>query len=255
MSAAEGALEHLVASPCSAPKWTLDEVMAAHAELGFRKYEAFTGWVASALDVSGDPGGYVETARRYGMRYTSFHLPAVDGEDFDASLARAVEAARFARAVGAGIVLYKAKTRADYVRAAAAMLDACESLGLTAVIQNHKGSALSDVDDVREVLAGAGDERLKALLEVGHFHQAGVTWDRACARLRGRVALVHVKDIAAGEPVGFGAGEIDFAALTATLAADGYDGDYVVELEGACWEDPKRYLREAVELLAPMIER
>jgi sugar phosphate isomerase/epimerase len=247
-------MERLVASPCSAPKWTLDEVMAAHAELGFRKYEAFTGWVASALDVSADPAAYVETAERHGMRYTSFHLPAVDGEDFDASLAAAIEAAKFAKAVGAGIVLFKAKARPAYVRAAPAMLDACEELGLTAVVQNHKGSPLNDVAGVREVLEGAADERLEALLEVGHFHQAGVTWDEAYDYLRGRVALVHVKDIARGEPVGFGEGEIDFAALVAALKADGYAGDYVVELEGKCWDDPKRYLCEAVELLAPLIE-
>jgi len=247
-------LQHLVASPCSAPEWTLDEVMAAHAELGFRKYEAFTGWVKSALDVSAGPGSYVETAERHGMRYTSFHLPAVDGEDFDASLAAGVRAAKFAKSVGAEIVLFKAKTRPAYVRAAPAMLDACEELGLTAVIQNHKGSALSDLDDVCGVLAGVADERLWALLEVGHFHQAGVTWDRAWAELRGRVALVHVKDIAGGEPVAFGAGEIDFAGLAATLKAEGYGGDYVVELEGECWLEPKRHLRGAVEFLAPLIE-
>ncbi|HUT01069.1 MAG TPA: TIM barrel protein [Phycisphaerae bacterium] len=247
-------LKRLVASPCSAPKWTLDEVMATHAELGFRKYEAFTGWVASALDVKADPAGYVEAAERHGMRYTSFHLPAVGGEDFDASVAGAIEAARFARAIGAGIVLYKAKARPDYVRAAPAMLDACEALGLTAVVQNHKGSALNDAHDVCEVLEGVTDDRLKALLEVGHFHQAGVPWDEAYAFLRGRIALVHVKDIAEGEPVGFGEGELDFAALAATLDADGYAGDWVVELEGKCWEDPKRYLCEAVERLAPLVE-
>jgi len=245
--------KRLVASPCSAPKWTLDEVLAAHAELGFRKFEAFTGWVASALDVAGDPAGYVAAAERHGMRYTSFHLPAVGGEDFDASVTASIAASRFAKAVGAEIVLYKAKTRPDYVRAAPAMLDACEELGLTPVVQNHKGSALNDVDDVRGVLDGVADERLKVLLEIGHFHQAGVTWDVAYAALRGRIALVHVKDIAAGEPVGFGEGEIDFPALAATLAADGCTADWVVELEGKCWDDPKRYLREAVDFLAPLV--
>jgi sugar phosphate isomerase/epimerase len=58
----------------------------------------------------------------------------------------------------------------------------------------------------------------------------------------------------AGEPVGSGLDEIDLAALVAALKADAYAGDYVVELEGACRDDPKRYLREAVELLAPLIE-
>ena len=62
---------------------------------------------------------------------------------------------------------------------------------------------------------------------------------------------MHVKDLTAGEPVGSGEGEIEFAA---TLAADGEAGAWVVELEGKCWGDTKRYLRQAVELLAPLVE-
>ncbi|MGB2820067.1 MAG: sugar phosphate isomerase/epimerase family protein [Phycisphaerae bacterium] len=247
-------MERLVASPCSAPDWTLPEVLAAHAELDFMKFEAFISWVKSALDVTADPITYVEMAGRYGMRYTSMHLPPV-GDDLDESLAGAIRAARFARQLGADVVLFKATSRPNYVRAAPVFLDAIAGLGLTAVIQNHCGSPLNDVDDVIEVLRGVGDERLKVLLEVGHFHQAGVTWDRAYERLRGKVALVHVKDISAGKPVPFGAGEIDFASLASALEADGYEGDYVVELEGEeCRADPLRYLREAVDFLLPLIE-
>lgn len=162
----------------AAPDWTLPEVLAAHAELDFMKFEAFISWVKSALDVTADPITYVEMAGRYGMRYTSMHLPPV-GDDLDESLAGAIRAARFARQLGADVVLFKATSRPNYVRAAPVFLDAIAGLGLTAVIQNHCGSPLNDVDDVIEVLRGVGDERLKVLLEVGHFHQAGVTWDRA----------------------------------------------------------------------------
>jgi len=247
-------MEHLVATPCSAPKWSLREVLAAHAELGFRKFEAFIGWVDSALDPTADPAGYRDVAAEYGFRFTSMHLPAVK-DDVEASLPRVIAAARFADALGADVVLYKATSRAGYIEAGGAFLDAIDGLGVTAVIQNHCGSPLNDVGDVLEVLDGVGDERLKALLEVGHFHQAGVAWEGAYEALQGRIALVHVKDIAQGQPVPFGAGEIDFAALTARVLGDGYEGDWVVELEGeACWSDPKRFLREAVELLTPLIE-
>jgi len=247
-------MERLVASPCSAPEWTLPEVLAAHAELGFMKFEAFVSWVKSALDLTADPIVYVEVARRYGMRYTSMHLPPV-GDDIDDSLTGAIRAARFARALGAEVVLFKATSRENYIRAAPIFLDATAGLGLTAVIQNHCGSPLNDVDDVLEVLGGVGDERLKVLLEVGHFHQAGITWDRAYEHLREKVALVHVKDISAGKCVPFGAGEIDFASLALALEADGYTGDYVVELEGdECRADPLRCLREAVDFLLPLIE-
>ena len=190
-------MERLVATPCSAPKWTLEEVLSAHAELGFTKYEAFIGWVKSALDLSADPAGYVELAGRYGMRFLSMHMPPV-GDDVDASLAAAIEAAEFAAALGAEVVLFKATSRANYIAAGPGFLDALDDLRMTAVIQNHCGSPLHGVEDVLEVLEGVGDERLGALLEVGHFHQAGVPWDEAYAELQGRVALVHVKDIAAG---------------------------------------------------------
>jgi sugar phosphate isomerase/epimerase len=247
-------MERLVGSPCSAPDWTLPEVLSAHADLGFLKLEAFVSWVKSALDPTADPILYVDLAGRYGMRYTSMHLPPV-GDDLEGSVTRAVRAARFARALGAEVVLFKAASRRNYIRAAPVFLDATEGLGLTAVIQNHCGSPLHDVDDVLEVLDGVGDERLKVLLEVGHFHQAGIAWNEAYEPLRQRVALVHIKDIAAGKPVPFGLGEVDFPSLASTLEADGYEGDYVVELEGEeCRADPLRYLREAVDYLLPLIE-
>jgi len=247
-------MERLVATPCSAPKWPLEEVLSAHAELGFTKFEAFIGWVQSALDLSAEAAEYVELAGRYGMRFVSMHMPPVT-DDVDASLAAAIEAAEFAADLGAEVVLFKATSRANYIAAGPAFLDALDDLRMTAVIQNHCGSPLHDVTDVLDVLAGVGDERLAVLLEVGHFHQAGVTWPRAYEALRGRVALVHIKDIAAGEPVPFGAGEIDFPGLFQALADDGYAGDYVVELEGeACWSDPARCLREAVNFLTPLIE-
>ena len=246
-------MDRFAASPCSNPEWTLDEAMAAFSQMGLTKFEAFTEWTNARLDIDADPAAYVRTAARHGMRFASMHLTSIT-EDFDASLARAVRAARFARDIGAGVVLFKAKTRELYVRAARAFLDATADLNVTPVLQNHKGTAVSSLDDFRDVLDGIGDPRMKALLEVGHFYAVGTAWPEAYALLRGRIALVHLKDMAGGEPVLFGTGEVDFRGLFARLNDDGYDGDFVIELEGECRTDLLNHHREANDLLLRMLE-
>ena len=237
---------NLVASPCCNPELTLPEALAAYSRLGFRKFEVFTGWVKSAFEIDGDRQLYLRCGREHGMHFTSFHLPPI-GDDVAAGTARAIRAAELAAAVGAEVVLYKAASRPLYIEAAGAVLDAAQRLGLTAAIQNHAGTALTALADVREVLAGVGDPRLRAVLEVGHYHKAGESWERARDRLAGRTALVHVKDMIGGQSVPFGTGEIDLPAVFASTQAAGYEGNYVVEMEVADAENTLRYLAEAIE--------
>lgn len=248
-------MERLVASPVCEPALSLEESLAAYAAMGFTKFEAFTGWVASALRADGDADDYLEVARRHGMRYVSVHLPQVSRDD-PATLEAAVEAARLADALEADVVLYKAATRRDYVEAAPAFLAATGDLDVTPVVQNHAGTALESPEDVREVLEGIADPRVMGLLEVGHFHQAGFTWRDGAEALGDRIALVHVKDMDGPEPVPFGRGEVDFPALFGHMREVGYEGDYVVELEGwAREQDPMRYVREGAEYLCRLMEQ
>ena len=238
-------MDNLVASPCCNPEMTLEEVLEAYSAIGFRKFEVFTSWVASAFDIDRDPPFYLDAAAAAGMRFTSLHLPPVDEAD-EGSVERAVAGVRFAQAIGAGIVLYKGKTRSDHIQFAPFVLDEAEDVGVTAVIQNHAGTAINDLDDVREVRRGVADERLKTLLEVGHFHTAGVGWREAADALGDSIALVHVKDQVGPQSVPFGAGEIDLPALFAHLRGMGYDGDYVIEMEVKDRENTLRYLADAV---------
>jgi sugar phosphate isomerase/epimerase len=242
------AVEKLVASPCCNPEMGLEEVLAAYSGLGFRKFEVFTSWAKSAFDIDADPAAYRALGERYGLRFTSFHLPAV-GDDQAETPARAVQAARFAAALGVGVVLFKATSRPNYIRAARPFLDAIAEPGITPVLQNHAGAAISTLEDFREVLGGIGDPRMKALLEVGHFHKAGVPWQAGCDLLGDRIALVHIKDMIGGQSVPFGTGEIDLPALFRHLRAMGYDGDYVVEMEVADREHTLRYLQQALRYL------
>ncbi len=247
-------MERLAVSPVCDPTLPLEESLAAYAAMGFTKFEAFTGWVASALRPDGDPADYLDVARRHGMRYVSVHLPQVHADD-PATLEAAVATARFADALGADVVLYKAATRGDYVEAAPHFLAAVGGLGVTPVVQNHAGTALESPDHVREVLDGIADPRVMGLLEVGHFHQAGYTWQDGAEALGERIALVHVKDMDGPEPVPFGRGEVDFLALFRHMRRIGYGGDYVVELEGwAREQDPMRYVREGAEYLGRLME-
>ncbi len=236
---------NLAASPCSNPELTLEDALIAYRHIGFHKFEAFDSWAASALDVTGDPAAYRSQAESYETTYSSMHLPAVD--DDDASIDRAVAACRFAEAIGAPVVLFKADTIENYIRAAGPFLDDIDDIAVTPVVQNHSGAALATLEDYKRVLGGIDDERMKTVLEVGHFHSVGVAWQAGYDLLAGRIALVHIKDQVGDKPVPFGTGEIDLPALFDRLDADGYAGDIVVEME--LQEDVLKHYADGVKYL------
>jgi inosose dehydratase len=236
----------IAVSPCSNPELALDEVLAAYARRGYRNVEVFTSWVKSAFDPSQEPSVYLAEGQRNGLRFTSFHLPRIDRERVDETLAAAIRAARFAEAVGAETVIFKANDRRTYVDVAPAFLDALSGLRVVPVVQNHFGTVVSSLEDVREVMDGIADPRLRSLLEVGHFHSAGVPWRRAVAALGDAIALVHIKDQVGKQSVPFGAGEIDLPGLIRHLDAHGYRGRYVVEMEVRDKENTHAYLGQAL---------
>lgn len=230
--------DQLAASPCSHPDLDLATLLEGYAALGYGTFEAFTEWARSAVDLCGDPAACRDEAARRGMAFTSMHLPAI-GEDLEAGVTAAVEAARFARALGVRVVLFKAKSREALVEAGKPFLDRIEGLGVTAAVQNHVGSPITTLADYDAVLSGIGDARLKTVLEVGMFCSVGVSWREACRALDGTVALVHLKDQIGERRVPFGEGEVDFEGLFAHMDGQGYEGEYVVEME-VCRDDPER---------------
>lgn len=244
-------MRYLAGSPCNFPDLTLDEMLAVHARLGFRACEIFTGWARSAVDIEDRPAAVRGILDRYGMRVSSLHLPVVDAADLGVSLARAQRAAGFAAEIGAPIVLVKASDRTTYARAAPALVDAASALGLTPVLQNHSGSALTTLDDICETLRAIADRRLAAVLEVGHLHTAGVPWPRAWDAIgTERIRLIHVKDQIGPRSVPYGAGEIDLPGLLRRVAVEGWRGAIVVEMEVEDRANTEMYLRDALEYLA-----
>jgi sugar phosphate isomerase/epimerase len=242
--------DRFVASPCCTPKLALDKQLDAYARLGFRKYEAFTTWVEAAIDIEGDPEFYRRAFSERDMRVTSFHLPAVEdasGSTFE----RAVRAAQFAEELGVEIVLFKATDRAAYLRAAPEFLELTDSLKVQPVLQNHAGSPITTLEDYRSVLEGIDDDRVGAILEVGHFHAVGVDWWEGCELLGDKISLVHIKDQVGAESVPYGEGEINLANLFRHLNHERYTGDFVLEMEvpDATDEQTLAYLGDAMEYL------
>ena len=238
--------DQIAVSPCSRPAMPLDEVLAAYAAIGYRRFEIFTAGLKSAFDYKADPEFYISAGARHGMQFLSLHLPPIRREQMDETLADAVRAAEFAAAIGVKIVLYKAADRPTYIEAAGRFLDAIAGLDITPVVQNHFGTPTSSLDNIKEVMEGIGDERMKSLLEVGQYHSAGVTWREAAEYLGGSIALVHIKDQIGPQSVPFGKGEVDLPGLFAFLDDSGYNGCYVVEMEVEDPENTLKYLEDAM---------
>lgn len=239
---------HIAVSPCSNPELSLEECFRAYGALGYRRFEMFTSWCRSAANVLDDPQPYLDLAAKHGFAYCCIHLPALT-EDLDASLPQAVQAARFGAAIGCRCAIVKAKRKQDFLAGTRDLLDSIADLPIVPVVQNHKGTAITTLEDYLEVLHGVSDPRLMALLEVGHFHSVGVSWRQGYEALAGRIRHVHVKDQVGAHSVAFGAGEIDLPGLFARLVADGYGGDVVVEMETQDRENRLRYLGEALRYI------
>jgi len=242
--------DRLVSSPVYFPHLPLEPVLRACSELGFVKFEGFTEWAASRMDWREDPAKPRRLAESMGLRFSSFHLPTAKS-DTDSELSDLMVAARFGAALGAKVILFKAATREIFAGLGIRFLDAlyAMNLGLTPVLQNHRGGPIQSLDDFRAVLNSMNnDPRMKTLLEVGQFHRAGVEWRQGWEWMGSRIALIHVNDILVGNSVPYGTGEVDLRGLMRQVKTSGYEGDIVVELELPSRETDSNETIEGVRL-------
>lgn len=142
--------------------------------------------------------------------------------------------------------------------------------GVTATLHPHVGTMVENADDVRRILSGSS---IGLTLDTGHLLIGGVDPVALAREHTGRILHTHLKDVDAGwaakvqgKQVGYtaavragiyrplGAGDIDIAAIVATLEDGGYDGWYVLEqdtvLASAPADDgPKRDVERSIEFL------
>lgn len=245
-------MDSLVASPVCFPNEDLETVIPRFASLGFTAFEVFTSGFAAAVDLHEPSEKYRDIAHRNGVAFHSLHLPVIS-EVHPGSVEEALLGVRFAAELGVSIVLYKARTIDDYVENATAVLDRADEHGLTVVLQNHANTVLATDKDVREVLDRVSDERLKVLLEIGHYEKVGVPWQRPFDEFKDRLAYCHLKDMKNGHSVPFGLGSIDFHGLVKKMGEVEYGNGFVVELEARDFDnDPERMdaaLRQSIHHL------
>jgi sugar phosphate isomerase/epimerase len=250
-------IERLVCSPCCLPTTAASDLLPAYRELGFTKYEAFCTWAECRHEWTRDPHKDRDHLASFGLRVTSYHLPMI-GEDIEAGLNDALAAARYASVLGGEgtCVLFKAATREIFGQVGKRFLNALEKerLGVVPVVQNHRGTAITTLDDYQEVLTRVNDSRLKGILEVGHFQRVGTPWKPAWDVLGDTIALIHLNDInKEGASVLFGTGEVDIPGLMQAVRDRNFDGNVVVELELASnrteTEQTLNGLRDAIALL------
>lgn len=166
----------LVGSPCCLPKWSYEQLVPTYRDLGFSKFEAFSEWAQARLYWREDPAIAGQKALDAGIAITSFHLPVIDVSDIEAGLDNAIAAARYAQAVGAKVMLFKATTREVFGQIGIRFLDALdrEQITVTPVVQNHRGTAISTLEDYQEVFNRLdNDPRLKQSSKLGIFIVSG----------------------------------------------------------------------------------
>jgi inosose dehydratase len=126
--------------------------------------------------------------------------------------------------------------------------------GITAVLHPHVGTVVERWADVLRVLDGAA---VPLCLDTGHLHIGGTDPAQLARQAPERIAHVHLKDVAA--PVAatvragevtyasavaaglyrpLGQGDVDIAAIVATLEGAGYGGWYVLEQDTALAGEP-----------------
>lgn len=127
----------------------------------------------------------------------------------------------------------------DRISAAAA------GAGVLATLHPHVGTMIESGEETQRVLDGSG---IGLCLDTGHLLIGGGDPLDLAARLPGRIAHVHLKDVrldladrvragrttytravAEGMYVPLGAGDVDIAGIVRLLEADGYAGWYVLE--------------------------
>lgn len=142
--------------------------------------------------------------------------------------------------------------------------------GITTTLHPHVGTMVENEDDVHRVLSGSS---IGLTLDTGHLLIGGVDPVALARDHTARILHTHLKDVDAGwaakvqdGEVGYteavrqgiyrplGAGDIDIAAIVATLEDGGYDGWYVLEQDAVLQADPgadgpRHDVRSSIEFL------
>ncbi len=246
---------------CEVPGWghqlAPDRVLAEMAGLGLRATE-----LGPEGFLPNEPGPLRDLLSGYGFDLVGGFLPMVlhveDG--LEDRLAGAAAYADLLAGAGAAMVVLAASAAADgydwapeldddewktLVRGVDRVIDVAGERGLTVAVHPHYGTAIERPEHVERFLEASP---ASLCLDTGHLMVGGADPLEVVRSAPGRVAHVHMKDVAAevaervrARRLGYqeavsaglyrplGAGDLDARAIVRTLEESGYGGWYVLE--------------------------
>ncbi len=134
-----------------------------------------------------------------------------------------------------------------------ALLPLVEQSSVRLALEPHYGSQIQFLADYDTLMAEIKTPQVGITLDSGHFHSAGVDWQRLIDRYAGRIYNFHVKDHIGTQSVPIGAGEINLRGYIEALHNIGYEGALAVELEVEDPENLPRYCAEAFVYLRDLV--
>ena len=121
-------------------------------------------------------------------------------------------------------------------------------------LEPHHRKQIQFLEDYDAIFSRIKSPQVGITLDSGHFHSAGVDWEKLIERYRDRIFNFHVKDHIGTQSVAIGAGEVDLKGYIEALNAIDYEGPLAVELEVEDWENLPRYCAEAYTYLRDMVK-
>lgn len=130
-----------------------------------------------------------------------------------------------------------------------AIVEEARRAGLGVILENHPQGLLADAGAIDRFLREEGLDDVSVVYDVANAFAIGEDPVEGLRLLGPRLGIVHVSDSPAGQwrhdPIG--AGAIDFAAIGATLAAQGFAGSAALEILS---DDPLAGLVDGAHALA-----
>lgn len=139
----------------------------------------------------------------------------------------------------------------EFRRAVARAVLEAESLALTPVVQNLRGSLIQTPDD----LLSYADTGARLHYDTQQFYMAGVPALDAWDRLAGTIVHAHVADRSDPETgCAFGEGAIGLEELLTRMHGDGYRGAFTFEVESTGLDDNVELVERSKEFVERILE-
>jgi inosose dehydratase len=241
------------------PVEPIEQVVAEVAGVGYTAFETF------ALTVEGYPGGpraFRDLIDRHGLIFPSAYCYAsfINPATRKADIARMVSHARTIRAVGGSVAVLGATSNEKPVYGAdeyAGMIDTLNEigrrmldLGVVATFHPHTGTPVETREQIDRVMGGVDPHYMGFAPDTGQIQKGGSNALEVLRTYLPLVRHVHLKDWVGGvlqrtpdgqevdrtgyaDYVPVGSGVVDVPGIAALLDGAGYDGWWMVELDGS----------------------